>query len=77
MFCELITLLQYFKNIKPGGCFAPPSDFTVVLLCYPVLTKVHYLVQLSMIARLIIIFLLPTERLITATSRIEQIRVEL
>ena len=31
MFCALITLLQYFKNIKPGGCFAP-SDFTVVLL---------------------------------------------
>ena len=24
MFCALITLLQCFKNIKPGGCFAPP-----------------------------------------------------
>ena len=29
MFCALITLLQYFKNIKPGGCFAPPP---VILL---------------------------------------------
>ena len=28
MFCALKTLLQYFKNIKPGGCFAPPRDFT-------------------------------------------------
>ena len=27
MFCALITLLQYFKNIKQGGCFAP-SHFT-------------------------------------------------
>ena len=25
MFSALITLLQYFKNIKQGGCFAPPS----------------------------------------------------
>ena len=23
MFCALKTLLQCFKNIKPGGCFAP------------------------------------------------------
>ena len=27
MFCALITLLQYFKSIKQGGCFAP-SHFT-------------------------------------------------
>ena len=24
MFFALITLLQYIKNIKPGGCFAHP-----------------------------------------------------
>ena len=28
MFCAPITFLQYFKDIKPGGCFASPTDVT-------------------------------------------------